>query len=194
MTKKEVRRVRCSFCEPLLDRYVEGTLKARQMIDISAHLRECTSCRELLEELKAVDGLLATTLVPDLPENFTFAVMAEARALPAPRARQHPVWSFLALYSAAAWVAAVLGMLVTGTRPAVVLGAIWTGLARVGLVSSSLSGGVSQGLSHATPTLAMFGVGVLTIDLAVGCALALLYFVVRPRLAAQLATSSESAS
>jgi predicted anti-sigma-YlaC factor YlaD len=42
--------MRCSACEPLLDRYVEGTLKPPQMIAISAHLPECESCRALLEE------------------------------------------------------------------------------------------------------------------------------------------------
>ena len=83
--------MRCSACEPLLDRYVEGTLKPPQMIAITAHLRDCESCRALLEELRAVDGLFATTPVMDLPQNFTFAVMAEARALPAPRAPHRPL-------------------------------------------------------------------------------------------------------
>lgn len=186
--------MRCSSCEPLLDRYVEGTLKPRQMIDITAHLRECASCRELLDELKNVDGLLATTRVPELPENFSFAVMAEVRSMPAPQARQHPVWSFLVLYCAAAWVAAVLAMVFTRTSPGAVIGAFSGALARAGVISSALSAGVSQGLSHVTPTLAAFGIGVLTIDLAVGAAFALLYFVVRPRLVAQLASSPESSS
>ena len=185
--------MRCSSCEPLLDRYIEGTLKPRQMIDISAHLRACASCKVLLDELKAIDGLLATTRVPELPENFTFAVMAEARTLPAPRARQHPVWSFLALYSAAAWVAAVLAMVITGTSPAAVFGAVSSMLARLGVLSGGVSASVSQGLSHVTP-LAAFGAGVLAIDFAIGCAFAVLYFVVRPRLAARLASIPESAS
>ncbi len=186
--------MRCSSCEPLLDRYIEGTLTPRQMIDITRHLRECASCRELLEEVKAVDGLLATTLVADLPENFTFAVMAEVRTSPAPRARQHPVWSFLVLYSAAAWVAAVLVMVLTGTRPGAILGAVSAGLARAGVLSSTVSANLSHGLSHLTPTLAAFGAGVLAIDFALGCAFALLYFVIRPRVAARLASVPESLS
>lgn len=192
--RREVLRVRCSSCEPLLDRYVEGTLNRRQMIDVAAHLRDCASCRELLEELRAVDGLLATTSVEELPENFTFAVMAEVRTQPAPRARQHPVWSFLILYSAAAWVAAVSAMVLTGTPPATVLGTLSGGLARIGVLSSGVAGNVSHSFAHLTPTLAAFGAGVLAIDFGLACAFALLYFVVRPRLAARLASVPESFS
>lgn len=190
--RREVPSVRCSSCEPLLDRYLEGTLTRRQMIDVAAHLRDCTPCRELLDEVKAVDGLLFTTQVPELPENFSFAVMAEVRSMPAPRARQHPLWSFLAIYSAAAWVAAVLAMLLTGTRPSAVVAAVSTGLGRLGLLSSAVSSSASHGLSHLTPTLAAFGAGVLFIDVAIGCAFALLYFVIRPRVAARLASIPES--
>jgi anti-sigma factor RsiW len=186
--------MRCSSCEPVLDRYIEGTLTPRQMIDISAHLRTCASCRELLQELKVVDGLLATTRVPDLAHNFTFAVMAEVRAMPAPRARAHPIWSFLVLYPAAAWVAVVLAMLLTGTSAGAVIGGISSGLARIGVVSGAVSQTFSHGLGHSTPTLAAFGAGVLVIDLALACAFALLYFVIRPRVAARLASIPESLS
>jgi anti-sigma factor RsiW len=191
---KEVLLVRCSSCEPLLDRYLEGTLKPPQMLAISAHVRECASCRELLEELKAVDGLLFTTRVPELPENFTFAVMAEANSLPAPRAHQHPLWSFIVLYSAAAWVATVLAMVLTGTKPAAVFAAISGALARAGVLSSGVSGSLSHGFSHTVPAIATFGAGVLVIDVAIALAFALLYFVVRPRIVARLASVPESLS
>ena len=186
--------MRCSSCEPLLDRYVEGTLSAPHMVAVSAHLRGCESCRALLEELKAVDGLLETTRVLDLPENFTFALMAEVRTLPAPRARQHPLWSFLVLYSAAAWVAAVVAMILTGTGPGAVLAAVSPALSRGGVASSAFSSSLSHGLSHAMPTLAAFGAGVLVVDVAVASAFALLYFVIRPRVAARLASVSEALS
>lgn len=186
--------MRCSFCEPLLDRYIEGTLKPREMIAIAAHLRGCESCRALLDELRVVDGLLETSRVPHLPENFTFAVMAEVRTLPAPRARQHPLWSFLVLYSAAAWVAAVMAMALTGTAPSTVAAAIGGWLSRLGSIAGSLAAGFSPGLSHVVPPLAAFGAGVLLIDAAIAGAFAVLYFVVRPRLAARLASIPESSS
>lgn len=186
--------MRCSSCEPLLDRYIEGTLTPRNMADVAAHLRGCDHCRALLDELKVVDGLLFTTRVPELPQNFTFAVMAEVNSMPARHARQHPVWSFLALYSAAAWVAVVAGMALTHTGPAVLIGFISSLLAHAGVVSSAAAAGVSRGFSHTVPTLAAFSAGVLVLDIAIAAAFAVLYFVVRPRLAAQLASSREAAS
>jgi anti-sigma factor RsiW len=183
--------VRCSSCEPLLDRYVEGTLSPRRMIDVAQHLRTCESCRELIEELKVVDALLFTTTVPELPENFTFAVMAETNSMPAPRARQHPVWSFLVLYSAAAWVAAAMAMAFTGTSPRSVLALMWSALSRAGSAAGTAAASAAHGLSGTTPTLAAFGAGVLVLDAAVACAVAIVYFVVRPRLAARLASAPE---
>ena len=186
--------MRCSSCEPLLDRYIEGTLKPRQMIDIGAHVRECATCQGLLDEVKMIDGLLATTRIPELAQNFTFAVMAEVNSMPAPRARQHPVWSFLALYSAAAWVAVVLAMAFTHTAPRAAIAAIGFQLGRAGAAFGALGSGVSQGAAHTVPALAAFGAGVLLIDIALAAAVALLYFVVRPRLAARLASTSEVSS
>lgn len=187
-------RVRCSSCEPLLDRYIEGTLTPRQMIDIGKHVNACADCRALLDELKVVDGLLFTTEVPHLPENFTFAVMAEVGAMPAPPARAHPIWSFLALYSAAAWVAAVAGMALSGISPKTVFTVIASELGKAGSLLGGVAGGVSHSLSHTVPALAAFGFGVLIIDIAIAGAFALLYFVVRPRVIARLASAPEALS
>lgn len=184
--------MRCSSCEPLLDRYIEGTLTPRQMIDISEHIGDCSTCSALLEEVKVIDGLLATTVVSELPENFTFAVMAEVNALPAPRARQHPLWSFLVLYSTAAWVAVVAALALTHTSPRVVLGAIASALSPLGLASNAFAEYVSHGLSHTAPSLAAFGAVVLVIDIAIAIAFGVLYFIVRPRLADRLASLSEA--
>jgi anti-sigma factor RsiW len=171
----------------LLDRYLEGTLKPAQMRAISEHLRSCENCRGILEEVKIIDGLLATTRVSELPENFTFALMAEVNSMPALRARQHPVWSFLVLYSAAVWAAVVAGMVLTGTSPGSVLAMLGAALGKAGIASATFGSALTDGLTHAMPGLAAFGLGVLIIDIAIACAFALLYFVVRPRLAARLA-------
>lgn len=183
--------MRCSSCEPLLDRYIEGTLTPRQMIDIAAHVRDCANCRELLDEVKAIDALLFTTSVPELPENFTFAVMAEVNSLPAPHARAHPVWSFLVLYSAAMWVAVVVAMAITRTSPSVVFAFMAHALAKAGVASGGVAANLSHSLTHTTPALAAVGFGVLAIDIALAAAFALLYFFVRPRVAARLASVPE---
>jgi anti-sigma factor RsiW len=176
----------------LLDRYIEGTLSPAQMRSISAHVAGCASCHGLVEEVKVIDGLLATTRVSELPQNFTFAIMAEVNAMPAPRARQHPLWSFLALYSAAAWVAVIAALALTHTSPRAALAAIGGAMGRAGLVSSAFGASISHGLTHTMPGLAAFGFAVLAIDLALACAVALVYFIVRPRVAARLASFSEA--
>jgi anti-sigma factor RsiW len=191
MTRELEVCVRCSSCEPLLDRYIEGTLTPRQMIDVGAHVRDCANCRELLEEVKVIDGLLATTSVPDLPENFTFAVMAEVNSMPAPRARAHPVWSFLVLYSTAAWVAAVAGMAITRTSPAVVFEFIARAFAKAGAGAGAFAASVSHALSPSSPSLAELGFGVLLLDIVIAAAFAVLYFVVRPRVVARFASVPE---
>jgi hypothetical protein len=95
----------------------------------------------LLEELKAVDALLFTTNAADLPANFTFAVMAETRSLPAPKMRQHPIGSFVALYVTAAWVAALAGILLSGVSLARISAGIAAGFDRFGhAMNAGLSG------------------------------------------------------
>lgn len=175
----------CSSCEPLLDRYLEGTLPPRTLAAISAHIAECDKCSALLDEVKVVDALLFTTTVPALPENFTFAVMAEVREMPPVHAPAHQVWSFLAIYSAAAWVGAVLAMALTGTRPQAVIAFLMHG-------ATALSATMSHVLNiapHATPSLAAFGFIVLMLDAVLAAGIGVVYFSLRPRLAAAMATS-----
>ena len=59
--------VHCSSCEPLLDRYFEGTLSPRRMRR-SASTAKCTHCEALLDEVNVIDALLETTQRPDCAE------------------------------------------------------------------------------------------------------------------------------
>ncbi len=180
--------MRCSSCEPLLDRFLEGTLTPRELSEIATHVRSCARCAQLLEELKVVDALLLTTNASELPVNFTFAVMAETRSLPAPKPHQQRVWSFVALYLTAAWVAALAAFAVSGISLAKAGAMLALGFDRF---AHALYAGAT-GIGHGAPALATFGVGVLFIDIALAAAGAILYFVVRPRLAAHLASVSEA--
>lgn len=179
--------MRCSSCEPLFDRYLEGTLTAREMSGIASHVRGCGGCARLLEELKVVDALLLTTNVPELPANFTFAVMAETISLPAPKPHRQRVWTFIAVYLAAAWIVAGAMFLAAGASLTRLGAALASGLERI---SNDLSGAAS-GVSHGAPALATFSLGVLGIDLGLACLAAVLYIFVRPRLAAHLASVRE---
>ena len=178
----------CSSCEPVLDRFLEGTLPPRRMADIAAHVKTCAHCRALLDEVKVVDALLFTTQVPDLPHNFTFAVMADVKTMPPVRAPGHRVWSFLALYSAAAWVALILAIAATGISPAML--AATTG-ARIQTFSAQASAAFGT-VPQASPELAAFGFGILALDAALAALVAFFYFGVRPRLAAVVAAPRRS--
>jgi len=183
--------VRCSSCELLLDRYVEGTLSRRQMTAVAKHLGSCADCLALLEELKVVDGLLFTTQALDLPPNFTFKVMSEARTVPAPKAPPIRVWSFLALYVASAWVLLVLWLATTGTNVRVVADTVALSATRLngalGAVYSSAHGAANQTVLFA------FGTFALALDAAIAGAAIFFFLVVRPRLAARLVRASEEA-
>lgn len=180
--------MRCSSCEPLLDRYLEGTLSPREMIDTNAHIESCAACARLLEEVKVIDALLFTTDVPELPNNFTFAVMAEAFSMPAPKPHKDRLWSFVTLYLAAAWIAALAVFAASGASLPKAGAAV---AAAFGSLTQSFAGG-AEGIAHGAPVLATFGVGVLSIDLTLAAAGAAIYFLIRPRLAAHLASAPEA--
>ena len=174
--------MRCSSCKPLLDRYIEATLTRRQMIDVGTHLRACAACRAVLAELRVVDGLLAAPPAVELPENFTFAVMAQARSLHAPRDRHLPFWIFLALYSCAAWVSTLAGLVLSGKSPLVLFQWIGTGLAHLGAGAESASATAARGLGHSVPPLLALGLGALVVDIALAIAAVLVFAVILPRL------------
>lgn len=99
--------MRCSSCNNDLDRYLEGTLSPARMRAVAEHLRTCDECRATLDELKVIDALLATTAPVELAPNFTYAVMAELRTIPQPRAFRLSHWAMLTFYTIGAWIALV---------------------------------------------------------------------------------------
>ena len=44
----------CTELDPLLDRYLDGTLEANRRAELEAHLAGCESCRTLTLQLRAV--------------------------------------------------------------------------------------------------------------------------------------------
>jgi hypothetical protein len=96
--------VTCNSSEALFEGFLEGELVPRDRVALLAHVDECAACRGLLEELRVVDALLLEPRTVRLAPNFTFATMAEVRALPAPHARRAPVLAFIVSYLVAAWL------------------------------------------------------------------------------------------
>lgn len=175
--------MRCSLCEPLLDRYIEGTLTPREMTRVTAHVRTCPHCESLLTELRVVDALLATTANVELAPNFTFAVMAETRTMPARTHRKLSPWAVLTFYVIGAWIAlsgvyAFLG----GRIPH--LASTGHALANGGAQGLAVLSATAQSVSPATPVVVASAIGVLLLDTLLVVATVFVYRAVRARLAA----------
>jgi anti-sigma factor RsiW len=184
-------RVRCSSCEPLLDRYVEGTLTPREMARVTAHLRTCPHCESLLTELRVVDALLATTAVVELAPNFTFAVMAEARTTPMRVHRPLSLWAVLTFYVIAAWI--VLSAIYIGLGGHVpYLAAAGQTLAHAASQNLAVVSAAARGLSPATPVVLGGAIGILVLDALLLAGALFLYRAARVRVAAR-ASRSETA-
>jgi len=173
--------MRCSWCEPLLAEYIEGSLSARRMAVVARHVHGCPSCTALLEELKVIDALLATTTTPSLPENFTFAVMAHARSMPIPERRLMPVWMAVGAYLLAVWSLAGGWFLLRGIGA---IAAAQHALAPFGAGLLALANaGANAGHALAPNPIAVGAIvtGVLLLDVLALAALLSFYRNVRPR-------------
>jgi anti-sigma factor RsiW len=180
--------VRCSLCEPLLDRYVEGTLSPRDMARVSAHLRTCAHCESLLTELRVIDGLLATTAPVELAPNFTFAVMAETRTTPIRAHRPRSLWAVLMFYVVGAWIALTALYVALGGRVPY-LAASWHTLAHATTQNFGVVSATARGLSLATPLVLGGAIGVLLLDALLLAGALFLYRAARVRLAARAGRS-----
>jgi anti-sigma factor RsiW len=93
----------CDWCEERFEPFLDDALSAGERARLLGHVDDCDACRGLLEELRVVDALLLEPRTIELPENFTFATMADVHAMPLPCARRAPIAALLAAYIAGAW-------------------------------------------------------------------------------------------
>ncbi|MGB6985182.1 MAG: zf-HC2 domain-containing protein [Candidatus Aquilonibacter sp.] len=175
--------MRCSSCEPLLDRYVEGTLVPRDMARVSGHLRTCPRCESLLTELRVVDALLATTAPVELAPNFTFAVMAEARTTPMRAHRPLSLWAVLTFYVVGAWIA--LSALYAALGGRVPYLAASRALAHAAAQNLGTLSATARGFSPATPFVLGGAIGILLLDALLLFGALFLYRAAHLRLAAR---------
>ncbi len=176
----------CSSCERALDAYLEGELSARKTAQVREHLGRCAGCQALFEELRVVDGLLATARHIEPVPNFTFATMAEVRGMPQPHVARTRLLAFIGAYLAAVW--AVLGLwILFNNASARAAFSMVAGIAAHGVSATSLAAtGLSRALAHGSPVTTVF-IGALVLDIALALAFFIVYGVVRPHLAARLA-------
>ncbi len=180
--------MRCSSCEPLLDAYLETTLRGRLGAQVAEHLRSCAECASLLGELRVIDALLTTARAPGSVESdFTESVVSATRVATPHARRRLPFWIPIAAYLAAAWgLLALLSFRSSAmlTFLAGVLAAQERGLAAVAAAA--------RALAPATPLAAAAVTAVLFLDLALLGALYYGYRRVHPLLALYLSRGSRS--
>jgi hypothetical protein len=114
----------CSSAEALFERFLEDELPAGQRSSLLSHVDLCAGCGGVLEELRVVDALLLAPRQIELAPNFTFATMAEARAVPPPGSSPPPIRAYLVSYLAAAWLVAGAAVLVAPQMMHVLAGTI----------------------------------------------------------------------
>ena len=179
--------MRCSSCSSLLDRYLEGSLSTPELLQITAHLGTCDACTGILEELKVVDGLLATIRTPEPAANFTFAVMAEIRTMPQPAASRISIAALLGSYVVVAWVIIAIWLRLAGITAQTAFGNLSSALSQLGSSLHVVTTGAMNSFGHGAPLVTTFVLGVLALDFAVAAGVIIIYSIVRPRLAAHLA-------
>jgi anti-sigma factor RsiW len=177
--------VSCSSSEDLFEAYLDGTLLPAQRARLLTHLAGCGPCKGVLEELRVVDALIASPRHVELPENFTFATMAEVRSLPRPHATSAPVYAYLISYLVAAWLLIGAGFLFAASA--------MRAFGETALDASASFARVFGIVGHAGARIAGdFGAlgtvlgAAIVLDVAVVLALVVGFTVVRPRLAEHL--------
>jgi len=179
--------MRCSHCRALLPACLDRSLAHRARYHVVHHLRACAQCRAWLEEVRVIDGLLATSPCADPAPNFTHVIMSEVRTMPVPAVHRTNPWWLLCAYVAVAWIiiGAWLKLTGVGWATAVAFGTNAGAHLSVGL--QTLAEAAQHAFGTTTPTVAAAVAGVLLLDILVGAAFFAFYTVLRPRLAAELA-------
>jgi anti-sigma factor RsiW len=179
--------VRCSWCEPVLDAYLEATLSPRKMHGVAQHLQRCESCAALLAELRVVDALLATAQWrAEVPSDFTLAVVAATNATPQHARPRALPWLPLAIYLVVAWgLAAVVqlqGRFASG---------FFAALDDRARDAAAALGAAVHVFAPVTPLAAAAVTAVLAVDLLLLAGLIFGYRRVRPLLAFHLARGNQ---
>ncbi len=176
--------MRCSSCEPLLDSYLEATLRPAQSRQVAAHLQECGGCDALLSELRVIDALLHTASPPArFDAGFTAGVLEAAQAAFAPAVRRrNALWPSLLAYLGVAWIVAAFVFIRRHD-----LGLPLAGLWQMQAHGFAAFAAVVRTVAPATPLAAAAVTAVLIVDFLLLCAMFYGYRHLRPRLAVYLA-------
>jgi hypothetical protein len=176
----------CSSAEALFDRFLDGELSSGQRSGLVTHIDTCGVCRGVIEELRVVEAVLAEPRGVRLAPNFTFATMAEVRALRVPHHRRPPLRAYLVSYLAGMWLLCGAAFLIA-PQSMHALGGTTLAVARdIADAIGAVGGVIGRVFGRGGNVLSACLGGLLALDaiVLVGFGLALRY--VRPRLVERL--------
>jgi len=178
--------MRCSSFEARLSAYVDGELGPVLRARVAQHLAGCATCAAIVEEIRSVDALMRAPRGVELAPNFSFAVMAELRALPAPRAPRSRLFAVLAAYIVFAWCAIGAFLVFGGPAARAMLATLAALFGRLGSTASALAGATERLFGHHTFDVTAAMGALLAVDLVVAGVFVTIYAVVRGRRSAML--------
>lgn len=178
--------MRCSSCEPLLDAYLEAALRRFEARAVTSHLRTCTDCTALLDELRVVDALLATARSPSVAPDFTATVVSATRETATHAKRRLPLGVALLLYLAVTWALALVALRYNDAA------ALASSALTAGTGGLTALGAAVRALAPVTPVAAAAVTGVLLVDVLLIVALFFGYRRVRPILSLYLSREERS--
>ena len=178
----------CSSSDPELDAYLEGTLSPVRRARLSAHLSKCDACGELLTELRVVDALLLAPRTLEPAPNFSFKVMAEICAMPAPHVERARPLAILATYVVFAWSAIGVFLLLGGASARAALDFLVTVSSRTWAEFGSLASASGRLFGHRWLDITAAMGALLALDVACVGAFVAAFAILRAR---RRATASE---
>jgi anti-sigma factor RsiW len=177
--------VSCSSAEAAFEAYLDDTLLPARRARLLAHLNRCGRCKGVLEELRVVDALIASPREIELPQNFTFATMAEVRSLPRPHVSPVPLYAYLVSYLVASWLLIGAGFLLAPDAMRAFGETALNVSAQFARAFGVVGHAGARALGDFGPVSAFLGAAIV-LDVAVALALVVGFTVVRPRLAERL--------
>jgi anti-sigma factor RsiW len=176
--------MRCSSFEPLLDAYVDGELTPARRARIAAHVESCANCAALLTELRVIDGLLLSPRGLEPAPNFTIKVMADVRAVAAPRAHRSAHLAVLGTYVVFGWMAIGSFLMFGGQAARAMVAWLGGGVARVAATGAALSGTTGSLFGRQTFDVTAAMGALIAVDLILVATIVALYAFLRARRAA----------
>jgi anti-sigma factor RsiW len=177
--------VSCSRSEALFEGYLDDTLTPAQRAALIAHLDGCGRCKGVLEELRVVDALIGSPRHVQLPDNFTFATIAEIRSLPRPHVSPAPVLAYLVSYLVASWLLVGAGFLLASST----VRAFGETIVDLGFQLGRPLGALGHAGARVLGDFGAFGTVLgtaIVLDVVLGIALVFGFALMRPRLLERL--------